>query len=250
VYIGDTAANVFRFQISDVNPVNWAGKLLASLSTGAIPNRKILFPFAVVPQSAGGSRFDAIYLGTGDREHPFKQSSVDIIAMLIDRDFGPVMSTSPPTLYTDADFVKLAHDDMTGSAAPGGTSKGWARLLPPTAKVTEAPTVFQNLMLVPVYGSASSMGFPALVASCIPSFASRIYGYAALDGSISLLPGNSTNQAYIDGVWSRNFVPSGQLVLLPDGRVGFLFTNPTATFVQVAVVGVPQRVYWYLEPGI
>ncbi|MBY0440130.1 MAG: hypothetical protein K2W80_18255 [Burkholderiales bacterium] len=250
VYIGDTAANVFRFQISDINPLNWAGKLLARLSTGAVPNRKILFPFAVVPQSAGGSRFDAIYLGTGDREHPFKLSSADIIAMLIDRDFGPVMSVSPPTLFTDTDFVKLAHDDLTGSAPPGGTSKGWARLLPPTAKVTEAPTVFQNMVLAPIYGSASSMGFPALVSSCIPSFTSRIYGYAGLDGSITLLPGNSTNQAFIDGVWSRNFVPSGQLILLPDGRVGFLFTNPTATFVQVAVVGVPQRVYWYLEPGI
>jgi len=250
VYIGDTAANVFRFQLSDINPSNWQGKLLAQLSTGAVPNRKILFPFAVVPQSAGGSRFDAIYLGTGDREHPFKQASVDIIAMLIDRDFGPVMSASPPTQFNDADFVKIAHDDTTGSAPPGGSSKGWARLLPPTAKVTEAPTVFQNLVLAPVYGSAAAMGFPSLVASCIPSFTSRIYGYSGLDASITLLPGNSTNQAFIDGVWSRNFVPSGQLILLPDGRVGFLFTNPTATFVQVAVVGVPQRVYWYLEPGI
>ncbi len=249
VYIGDTAANVFRFQLSDLNPANWSGKLIARLSTGSVPNRKILFPFAVVPQSAGGSRFDAIYLGTGDREHPFKQATVDLIAMLIDRDYGTVMSTSPPTLYSDTDFVKLAHDDPTGSAPPGGTSKGWARLLPPTAKVTEAPTVFQNLVLAPVYGSASAMGFPALVSPCIPSFASRIYGYAGLDASITLLPGNSSARAFIDGVWSRNFVPSGQLILLPDGRVGFLFTNPTATFVQVAVVGVPQRVYWYLEPG-
>jgi hypothetical protein len=128
--------------------------------------------------------------------------------------------------------------------------RAFASLLPPTAKVTEAPTVFQNLVLAPVYGGASAMGFPALVTPCIPSFASRIYGYAGLDASITLLPGNSSARAYIDGVWSRNFVPSGQLILLPDGRVGFLFTNPTATFVQVAVVGVPQRVYWYLEPGL
>jgi len=250
VYIGDTAANVFRFQLSDVNPVNWAGKLIAQLSTTAPANRKILFPFAVVPQSAGGSRFDAIYLGTGDREHPFKQNTSDIIAMLIDRDFGPVMSANPPILYSDADLIKLAHDDTSGAAPVGGSSKGWVRTLPTTAKVTEAPTVFQNLVLAPVYGGAAAMGFPGLVSTCIPSFTSRIFGYAALDASITLLPGNSIAQNYIEGVWSRNFVPSGQLILLPDGRVGFLFTNPTATFVQVAVVGVPQRVYWYVEPGI
>ncbi|MCA3107226.1 MAG: hypothetical protein IOD09_14330 [Rhodocyclaceae bacterium] len=250
VYIGDTAANVFRFQISDADPANWTGKLIAKLSTGPVPNRKILFPFAVVPQSAGGSRFDAIYLGTGDREHPFKQSTVDILAMLIDRDHGSTLSASPPILYTDPDFLKLAYDDdSTASAAPGSAVSGWARLLPATAKVTEAPTVFQNVVLAPVYGSAAAMGFPSLVSRCMPSFTSRIFGYAALDASLTLLPGNSSRQAYIDGVWSRNFLPSGQLILLPDGRVGFLFTAPAATFVQVAVVGVPQRVYWYLESG-
>jgi hypothetical protein len=249
VYIGDTSANVFRFQLSAVDPANWSGKLIAALSSTVPPDRKILFPFAVVPQSAGGSRFDAIYVGTGDREHPFKQATSDLIAMLVDRDYGTILSASPPIRYTDADFVKIAHDDVNGAAAAASTSKGWARVLPPTAKVTEAPTVFQNIVLAPVYGSAASMGFPSLVSNCIPSFTSRIYGYAALDASITLLPGNGTHQAYVDGVWSRNFMPSGQLILLPDGRVGFLFTNPGATFVQVSVVGVPQRVYWYVEPG-
>ena len=93
------------------------------------------------------------------------------------------------------------------------------------------------------------MGFPSLVSSCMPSFTSRIFGYSALDASLTLLPGNSSRRAFIDGVWSRNFLPSGQLILLPDGRAGFLFTSPAATFVQVAVVGVPQRVYWYLDSG-
>jgi len=68
--VGDLGGNVWRFDIDDVTPANWRGLQLASLSNAAGEKRKFFFPPTVAPQNGTGYLFHAVYLGSGDKEHP------------------------------------------------------------------------------------------------------------------------------------------------------------------------------------
>jgi type IV pilus assembly protein PilY1 len=86
-YVGDTGGNVWRIDMADTNLANWRVNKLASVgraqylsnSTKLAPptagednsldgnTRKFLYAPDVVP----GAGFDAVLIGSGDREHPF-----------------------------------------------------------------------------------------------------------------------------------------------------------------------------------
>ncbi|MGH8670664.1 MAG: pilus assembly protein, partial [Burkholderiales bacterium] len=74
-YAGDTGGNVWRVDFSDPDPSNWRVYKLASLGFAAsqtnADRRKFLYPPSVVPASDSNGAFDAVLLGSGDREHPF-----------------------------------------------------------------------------------------------------------------------------------------------------------------------------------
>jgi hypothetical protein len=256
IYIGDTAANLFRFQITDPAPANWAGKLLARLSNATPANRKILFAPSVVRYTAGGSRLSAIFVGTGDREHPFKISSSDILAMIVDRDNGNTLSVSPPVLYDDVSFIKMPWDDLSAQANVGAGATGWARTLPATVKTTESLNVQNDVIRAPVYGRASALGYPEFTSTCTPSFISRMIGYAGLDGRIITLPGNTAGGQFFQTSLSQNYLGASQVLFLPDGRIiivssgGAVGLNREGGGGVIGQIGVPRtRVYWFLEPN-
>jgi type IV pilus assembly protein PilY1 len=71
LYVGDTGGNVWRVDIGDQSPANWTVNKLASVgyaqSATNADRRKFLSPPDVV--DVGG--YDAVLIGSGDREHPF-----------------------------------------------------------------------------------------------------------------------------------------------------------------------------------
>ena len=75
LYVGDTGGNVWRADINDVSPANWTVNKLAALgfaASGTVGSRrKFLYPPDVVLSSDANGRYDAVLLGSGDREHPF-----------------------------------------------------------------------------------------------------------------------------------------------------------------------------------
>ena len=68
-YVGDNGGQVWRVDFGDASPSNWTVLKLASLGdlTTAAGRRK--FQFA--PDVIGGSGYDMVVIGSGDREHPF-----------------------------------------------------------------------------------------------------------------------------------------------------------------------------------
>jgi type IV pilus assembly protein PilY1 len=75
LYVGDTGGNVWRVDLNDPSPANWTVNKFASVgfaqfgSVGA--RRKFLYaPDVVYGRDANGA-FDAVLIGSGDREHPF-----------------------------------------------------------------------------------------------------------------------------------------------------------------------------------
>ncbi len=94
-YVGDTCGNVWRLDFDDVNPTNWTVTKLAAIgnwSNGA-DRRKIMYP----PDVVSGDGYDAVLVGSGDREHPFDTSVNNRMYMFKDRGTGIVPTTGDIT---------------------------------------------------------------------------------------------------------------------------------------------------------
>ncbi|HSJ49477.1 MAG TPA: PilC/PilY family type IV pilus protein, partial [Gammaproteobacteria bacterium] len=88
LYAVDTSANVWRIDIADPNPANWAVHKLAELGGTGVDARKFLFPADVVYARDANGPYDAVLLGSGDREKPFDDTIVNDFYMLKDRMVG------------------------------------------------------------------------------------------------------------------------------------------------------------------
>ena len=103
VYVGDTGGQLWRADIGDSDPSNWTVTKIASIAdhstvaTYTDPDdplitydyfpgvRKFLFPPDVVYTDDG---FDAVLIGTGDREHPFDTGVENRFYMFKDTSIG------------------------------------------------------------------------------------------------------------------------------------------------------------------
>jgi Tfp pilus tip-associated adhesin PilY1 len=105
-YVGDTGGNVWRIdfrQDSNLPSPNLAATIVTKLASVADPStpsgrRKFLFPPDVVEQVG----FDAVLIGSGDREHPFDTTVTNRFYMFKDKgpDTGPITgaTTCDPTI--------------------------------------------------------------------------------------------------------------------------------------------------------
>ena len=75
LYVGDTGGNVWRADIGDPSAANWTVNKLASVGYDAdnnkVSRRKFLYPPDVVYGKDANGAYDAVLIGSGDREHPF-----------------------------------------------------------------------------------------------------------------------------------------------------------------------------------
>lgn len=86
-YFGDTGGNVWRIDMADSDVNNWTvTKLAAIADTSDIPNglRKFLY----APDVVYGSGYDAVLMGSGDREHPMDIQVENRMYMFKDRATG------------------------------------------------------------------------------------------------------------------------------------------------------------------
>jgi type IV pilus assembly protein PilY1 len=138
IYAGDSKGNVWRIDAADADPDNWTIHKLAALGGTGADGRKFLNKIDVVP----GRDFDAILVGSGDREHPFLTSVVDRFYMIKDTFRG----VNGGRLCGAEDArVTCTHEhltDVTGFAPtqplPSG-SNGWYLTLGTGEKMVSSP---------------------------------------------------------------------------------------------------------------
>lgn len=114
-YVGDTGGNLWRIDLRPnpgVTGANLAGTLVTKIASIAdqsapIGMRKFLFP----PDVVGQTGFDALLIGSGDREHPFDTGVTNRFYMFKDKgpDAGPITGTTGtsapnPTIVESALF--------------------------------------------------------------------------------------------------------------------------------------------------
>jgi type IV pilus assembly protein PilY1 len=149
IYANDVGGNVWRIDIGDASTANWTVSKLASLGLrdSAKPgaNRKFLFG----PDAVFGQAFDAVIVGSGDREHPLSTHDAQDVAnrfyMIKDTNTGTVgaalgisdhCETAMSTSCASTDFF----DATSGDDVPANAT-GWAVTLATGEKVVNGPLV-------------------------------------------------------------------------------------------------------------
>ena len=155
VYVGDTGGNVWRVDLADPLAANWTVNKLASLgyaqSATNTDRRKILFSPSVVPATDSSGRYDAVLIGSGDREHPFNgygdanhpasAAVINRFYMLKDRSVGlgwglgttGTLATAPATIVDagigniSSDFFDATTTNLGATVTPTAlnSAKGW-----------------------------------------------------------------------------------------------------------------------------
>jgi type IV pilus assembly protein PilY1 len=254
VYVGDMGGQVWRFDIDDASTAVWRGGLLADLSNAAGQRRKIFFPPSAAHQAIqGGSvRFDAVYVGTGDREHPRLTSTTvpptvaDKMFMIMDRDQGLMQSGGTPASYATGDFLQLANSTLTGvDPAALATKKGWYRDLDDGEKIINAPTIFLQRLQFGTYAPLSQIN------ACTPPGEGRLNEIDGLLGALLPINGTSVSSPqdrYYASFLSRGLLSTTQLVVIGKGVYTLTCADGICQGKRVYTIGDAAKIYWYMEP--
>lgn len=278
LYMGDLGGNLWRFDVSSGSSTDdWRATQVANLSGTDTPKRKIFFPPAMVKMETYGSRFDAVYIGTGDRENPLSTATTDKMFMLKDDPrliSGQNESCSPalscPIVYdsTSTDLYDITNNDIqlgdaaAKTAADLGlrTKKGWVMSLNkftdtsgtpiPGEKVINQPVVFQNVLR---FGSYNPLG---QTNACTPPGKAVQYAFNALDGSFLDLNRDGVKDSLDGRVLSdfggRGYESKSRVLVLRDPvtgkRVAKIIRCLDGNCQGDDGVLNASRTYWYQEP--
>ena len=263
-YAADTGGNVYRISINGA-PSTWAVKKIAALGCdtescpGGVANRKFLF----APEVVVTSGFNAVLLGSGDREHPL---STDAVTASVNNAFFMIKddrSANPGIISLDDDVlleIDANSSELTSTQQAElatASNKGWylqygsaGTLHDKEQVVTSAVVVFGVVTFsthTPTVASSTSCGSNLGTA--------RVYNVNFLDASPA--KGTSRFQVIDGGGLPPSPVSGIVTVCTSDGvcsDVPFLIGGNPNSPVEVDYAPEPSgsavnksRVYWNIE---
>jgi type IV pilus assembly protein PilY1 len=270
IYAVDTGGNVWRLDVDSANTSNWVVTQLASLSgTSLSDKRKFLFSPDVVFGKDGTGNFDAVLLGSGDREHPFDATITDRFYMLKDRkteldatgqetivDATFVDTTTNPNGLFDATSNCLQDDTVCAAGSQARVdakatllgSRGWKLTLRPGEKDVGTATTLAGTTFFNTNQPAGSAG----ATDCTSNLGvARQYavGFQDATATISLtgLSGELTTADRSAVVLGGGFLPSPvPLIVNIDGKKYQSVISGTQLRSPGGLkVGSRVRTYWF-----
>ncbi|MGQ0653175.1 MAG: pilus assembly protein [Betaproteobacteria bacterium] len=263
LYVGDTGGNIWRVDLSDPDPNNWAVNKLASIGAAASPGapaarRKFLFSVDVV-YSKDSSDYDAVTVGSGDREHPFNTEVVNRYYMFKDRSTGTTFTGAgsgtgansgaivESDLYdTTQDLIQVGTPaERAAAAASLAAAKGWYITLAAGEKVVTSSTSVAGIV-----SFNTNRPTPPAPNSCTSNLGeARLYavdyrtGAAVIgDGSLTVAD-RYTLQA--GGGYPPSPVPV--VVQLNGKKYEAVISGTTVRNLPTPKLEARYRTYWYKE---
>jgi type IV pilus assembly protein PilY1 len=130
-YVGDNGGNVWRLNFADNDPANWTVQKVASVGAhSATERRKFQYPPDIVFANDAGGNFNAVLIGSGDREHPFDATVTNRFYLLKDRAAGT------PILDSDV---------FDATAATGSNSYGYKITLASGEKIVASAVTVSGI---------------------------------------------------------------------------------------------------------
>ena len=259
LYAGDTGGHVWRVDIDNATPLNWTVTQLASIAgSGAANQRKFLFPPDVVYNGDQNGTFDAVLIGTGDREHPFNTTVVNRFYMFKDAH----AKTEPANFVTITEnsgnggsgglYDVTANLVQTGTAAQQVTAKaalaaasGWFLTFGNAGEkdVGGAITLAGTVVFNTYYPTA---GDPATCTNGLGVATQYLVSYANAASTVNLSAGSGLDTA--DRTWTvpgGGFVPSPVPVVIDTGNgvVAGVLSGTQFTTLPTSL-GPRTRSYW------
>ena len=234
---------------------------VARTSVETIKRHPETFPPAVVKQNTP-YRFDAVYIGTGDREHPIcltanqttptvmtntcpQFAPADKMYMLVDPDYGLSATAAAPIAISDL-YQRLTTDVTTNTSNTIlNTYKGWYRDLDNGEKVVNAPTVFSNRLRFGTYAPLGQSG-----GACVPPGEGRLNEIDAITGDLVPINGAVTqgSDRYYSTFITHGYISTGQLIVQGKNIYHIVVSDSRLQSVLVGSMGSATKIYWYMEP--
>ena len=267
-YFGDTCGNVWRLDFNDANPANWKVIKLAALGnmSTASGRRKIMQAIDVVRRPG----YEAILVGTGDREHPFDTTVTNRFYMLKDYATGALATDAVtgtqlyPTI-TESDLYDVTNNcvqveaactsGVTSANAAAGiaNAKGWYLTMGTGEKVVGesvavAGTVFFNT------NQPQTVAQPGVCTSSLGT--ARQYAVSVDDASATLdlsvgggLATEDRTKIYAGGGYLPSPVPVMVKIETASGdvTVSGIISGTTPMLPPGAALNARVRRFWYKE---
>lgn len=246
VYAADVGGNVWRFDIDDVNKRNWIVSKLATLAdrTRTATSRKFLFGMDFV----FGENFDAIVLGSGDREHPLVTNMANGVTNRMYMFKDPYTGTAGAALGIVDTSTETSPGlfDATNSNGIPANALGWYINLASGEKVISAPVVAAGNVL---FGTNQPDTSPT---SCTANLGiARRYSVDYREGSGMTYTNAQGTYIRSEIVHGGGFLPSPVTgVADVDGKdVVFALDNPLSPggsqLIKITTPTKRYRTYWY-----
>ncbi|HEV8645722.1 MAG TPA: hypothetical protein VGR01_09145 [Burkholderiales bacterium] len=269
-YVGDTCGNLWRVDFDAVDPNDWTVTKVAAIGNWSVAGdrRKFLYP----PDVVSGDGYDAVLVGSGDREHPFDTTVNNRMYMFKDIGTGTVpvtgdVSTRPALspAGTNATLTESALADVTtdciqdASACPTGvtpdialdqlnSASGWFIRLSAGEKVvsgavTLGGTTFFNTNLPTTVSSASCSNLGEARQYQVDfRNASAVLNLDSGNAGLTAADRYSVNEA-------GGYLPTGVPVVVKDGDLykQALCSGVNCEDAKGVALQTRMRTYWYKE---
>ena len=181
IYVGDTAAQLFRFDIADNGTVT--GGVVAALGGAtASDNRRFFYPPDVaLTRAPGQSPYISINIGSGYRAHPLNDIIQDRFYSLRDYDIFAAPATYTPLTESNLlDVTTLATLSSTNYSDLYTKKSGWYISLGSTEKVLAPSITFNRRIIFTTYLPPSTS---SVTCSQGGSGTGRVYFIDLFDGT-------------------------------------------------------------------
>ncbi len=126
LYVGDMGGQVWRVDVAE-DISDWEVNKIASLGHAAggtnTSRRKFFYPPDVVMSSDANGEYDAVIIGSGDRENPFNGLAAGVYASIdvVENHFYMIKDRSVGTTYTGSELVLADLYDATDNKVQDGS---------------------------------------------------------------------------------------------------------------------------------
>jgi type IV pilus assembly protein PilY1 len=229
LYVGDTNARMWRFDIGDVNKngsadtSEWKMKKIFQSNPGASEKRRIFYPPDVTLEKDSTGEYEMLFFGTGDREDPKGTKDVDRIYAFKDKNASTTKGEAD--LVDVTGFYSLSADAQTAKINEIKATSGWYIILDKKSgeKCLASPVVYYKT----AYFTSFSPSTEAILDPCfVGEGTAALYAvnYSTGEAVFNLDLTNDIGGNVVKGKSDRSTIigsaiPSGVVVTVIGGKV-------------------------------